>query len=217
MSTHKYKKRVEELPIETVIAIIAALGGGTFISTIVSSWHQSRRFKRQKTLSDKDDRQMDNNFLLESLKVAIETANKQRNDALEQMEKMQSRIVNLEFEIMGLKLMLGHDPFPRWIISTEGKYLFVNNAFERGFLAPKGMNERDIIGKTHSDIWEKNIAEIFKNLDKKAKKNSKGIARSDININVGDFTTVTVYKMPLRINDVIVGYIGYALDASESE
>jgi len=200
-----------------IIPIIAALGGGTFISTIVSSWHQSKKFKRQQSISDKDNRQIDNSFLLESLKVAIDTANKQRNEALEQMEKMQSRIINLEFEIMGLKLMLGHDPFPRWIVSTEGKYLFVNNAFEKGFLTPKGMTERDIIGKTHSDLWEKNIAETFKNLDKKVKKSVKGIARADININIGEFTTVTVYKMPLRINDVIVGYIGYALDASESE
>lgn len=202
--------------IESSIIYGGLAAASSILTLLVKGYFNHRKTVNEKKKVETDEKEVDNKFLLESLKITVDLITKQRDEAYTRMEKMQERIVNLELEIMGMKMMMGHDPFPRWIVNTDGRYLFVNAAYEKNFLLDKNMTEKDVIGKYHADVWDKKTADHIKRIDARASKSPKGIAKSDINIGTGG-APVTVFKMPLKINDVLVGWIGYALEAQEAD
>ena len=138
----------------------------------------------------------------------------QRDEAWGHIKIQDGRIDALEAEINGLRLARDLDPFPNWLVDLQGQYVFANREFEKHFLEPDGLTYRDIIGKTHDDVWPAPFCEILRVLDAKARGRPDGTARSVVHLNVPSIgnSRVTVHRFPIRFKGVIVAYAGFVTD-----
>jgi PAS domain-containing protein len=152
--------------------------------------------------------------------VATELA-RQRDDALRRYAEAETRIEKMEAEIQGLRLARDLDPFPSWVVDTQGCYQFVNRAFEEHFLEPIGQTYRDVIGKCHADIWPDAFCRTLKALDAEARKRPDGTARARAKVRVPSLgqCEITVHKFPVRFkpSNAIVAYAGYITDMEPEE
>ncbi|MGJ0508943.1 MAG: PAS domain-containing protein [Methylocystis sp.] len=135
----------------------------------------------------------------------------QRNEAWAHIAEQVRRIENMEAEIQGLRIARDLDPFPNWLVDLQGRFLYANRAFEALFLEPKGQTYRDIIGKTHIDVWPEPFCRTIKALNSAAGKRPDGTARANASLDIPDLgrCSVTVHKFPYRIKGVILAYAGY--------
>lgn len=140
----------------------------------------------------------------------------QREDDLERIDALETRLERQEDEIHGLRIARDLDPFPNWVVDRNGEYLFVNREFERYFLEPIGQTYRDIVGKTHEEHWPPDFCKILKSLDGAARTRPDGTARASAALEVPEFgrTKVTVHKFPIRFkpSGIIVAYAGFITD-----
>jgi PAS domain-containing protein len=146
---------------------------------------------------------------------------RQRDDALTRYTDAEKRIDQLEAEIQGLRLARDLDPFPSWVVDTQGCYQFVNRAFEEHFLEPKGQSYRDTIGKCHEDLWPEGFCRTLKALDAEARRRPDGTARARASLSVPSLgpCEVTVHKFPIRFkpSNAIVAYAGFITEMEPEE
>lgn len=140
-----------------------------------------------------------------------EALQKQRNEAWERIAEQDKKIELLEAEINGLRLARDLDPFPNWVVDLHGRYRFVNREFEAYFLEPKGQTYRDIVGKSHEDVWPPEFCQTLRTLDASARQRPDGTARTVTNVDIPNMglTQVTIHKFPIRFKGGIVAYAGY--------
>jgi PAS domain-containing protein len=179
------------------------LGSGGFLGWIGKLYLDKSRL-------DSEVQHTNLSFIQDQFQLALKVVTDQRDNALEEKKELLSRLDNLELEIVGLKLSNNFDPFPRWMVDLQGKFLYVNPCFEERYLYTREppIHRRDLIGKGHDIIWPKEFFDKLHELDKAAKTRPDGRARAHMVINGDD---VTVYKFPVRIHGIIVAYAGYIL------
>jgi hypothetical protein len=191
------------MDLSQIILILGAVGGGGAIGAVAQVY--LGRLNSTMTV-----RKGDQDFIREGFELAVKVITDQRDDALKANEEMRRRLDNTELEIVGLKLSSSFDPFPRWMVDLEGRYLFVNPCFEERFLEPMSMSRRDIVGKGHEVLWPPEVCEKIKHLNQMARSRPDGRARAVVNLDgMGE---VSLFKFPVRVHGVIVAYAGYIME-----
>lgn len=184
-----------------ILPYVAAAAGGGGIGAL------AQVFIGTKSVS-KEQRKNDQDFIQKGFELAIKVITDQRDSAIGSANELRTRLDNMELEIVGLKLASSFDPFPRWIVNLEGEYIYVNSCFEEQFLRNRNppMNIRDLIGKKHDAIWPPELCEKLKTLDAAARSRPDGRARAHV---IVEGQQLNLYKFPVRLHGVIVGYAGY--------
>ncbi|MFN4149332.1 MAG: ATP-binding protein [Candidatus Sericytochromatia bacterium] len=132
------------------------------------------------------------------------------NDFTKQ-KQIQEKLNN---EKKNLKTLIETLPDLVWVKDLEGVYLYCNNKFEK-FI---GHKESEIIGKKDYELVEKELADFFRQNDKKALENNK----STINLEWLTFASdghkelVQTIKTPLYDNsNKLIGVLGLGHDITE--
>ncbi len=99
--------------------------------------------------------------------IAIEKINTQKLFIEQQNELLKSKSLT--------RNIVDAIPDLVWLKDAEGKYLLCNPEFEKFF----GAKEKDIVGKTDYDFVEDELANFFRENDKKAMKTSKGLVNEE--------------------------------------
>lgn len=182
-----------------ILGLLAAGGGVGALSQVVIT-----------SLTTKKELKKDNqDFIKEGFELAVKVVTDQRDDALTQLREVRRELADLHLEVMGLKLSNSFDPFPRWMVNLDGKYIYVNSCFVERFLEPLGHRERDIIGQGHDFLWPPELCKKIASLDAAARVRPDGRARAVTLVNGVEWT---IYKFPVRVQGVIVAYAGYMME-----
>jgi len=129
------------------------------------------------------------------------------------IERKRAEQALMEKELL-LRTIVATIPDLVWLKDKEGRYLFCNPMFERFFGAP----ESAIIGKTDYDFVPQQLAELFREYDKKAMNNGKPSMNEENVIFADDqhAAFLETIKTPLMdSNGELVGVLGIARDISE--
>ncbi|MBS0417926.1 MAG: EAL domain-containing protein [Proteobacteria bacterium] len=138
-------------------------------------------------------------------------AQKARGNELEQLVTQRSADIKLTKD--RLKALLDAIPDPVWLKDTHGVYLSCNPQFERYF----GAAEADIVGHTDYEFVERQLAESFRENDRKAMETGQPCANERWLTFARDgyrglFETI---KAPMRSADgVVTGVVGIARDVT---
>jgi diguanylate cyclase (GGDEF)-like protein/PAS domain S-box-containing protein len=138
-------------------------------------------------------------------------AQRARGNELEQLVAQRSADIKLAKD--RLKALLDAIPDPVWLKDTHGVYLSCNPQFERYFGAP----EADIVGHTDYEFVDRELADSFREADRKAMEADKPCANERWLTFARDgyrglFETI---KAPMRRADgTITGVVGIARDVT---
>ncbi|MCB9058726.1 MAG: PAS domain S-box protein [Calditrichae bacterium] len=120
----------------------------------------------------------------------------------------------LEFSRTHLKAVINTIPDLVWLKDPDGVYLNCNPRFEQLYNA----SEKDIIGKTDYDFVDKDTADFFRSMDKKA----MAVDKSNLNEEELTFAAdghkelVETIKTPMKDeNGNVIGVLGVARDITE--
>lgn len=137
----------------------------------------------------------------------------QREEDRARIKELERKAELQEVEIQGLRLARDLDPFPSWVVDTQGCYQFVNRAFEEHFLQPRGQTYRDVVGKCHEDLWPEQFCRTLKALDADSRRRPDGTARARTALDVPSLGScqVTLHKFPIRFkpSNAIVAFAGF--------
>lgn len=195
-----------EFNLTTVLTALGLLFGGGGIGAILQVFLASKKL-------GVESRQGEQDYIQRGFELAVKVVTNQRDDAIRSLENQTQRIDDLELEIAGLKLSSGFDPFPRWMVDLENRYLFINGSFEEKFIQAQGLRRRDVIGKNIDILWPESFVKKMRELDSVARTRPDGRARAVTSLQVGELVEeVTVYKFPVRVHGVIVAYAGYMME-----
>ena len=64
-------------------------------------------------------------------------------------------------------------PLPMWMKNSFGVVDFVNDEYEKTFLAPRGLTKEDYLGKTDHAVWPREVAEEYVQNDKEVMQTGK--------------------------------------------
>lgn len=153
----------------------------------------------------------DQDFIRQGFELAVKVITQQRDDALHINDEMRRRLDNAELEIVGLKLANSFDPFPRWMVDLEGRFIYANACFEERYLVTRSppMSRRDIVGHGHEIIWPPDLCRKIRDLDLMARRRPDGRARAVLTL---EDVEASLYKFPIRVHGVIVAYAGYVME-----
>jgi PAS domain-containing protein len=197
-----------ELILKILNAVALLLGGGAFVA-VLRYLVDVKKIRAEQHGTDRDADRVDFTLILSEVRS-------QRDDAKALATKQEGRINQMEAEIHGLRLARDLDPFPNWVVDKDGEYLYVNREFERHFLEPLNQTYRDIIGKSHKDIWPPDFCRTLRSLDAAARSRPDGTARATTVVAIPTLgaASVTVHKFPVRFkpSGVVVAYAGYITD-----
>jgi PAS domain S-box-containing protein len=126
------------------------------------------------------------------------------------------RLQNEEIELERLKLLaiINSLPDPLWIKDEKGIYISCNREFENFF----GAKESEIIGKTDYDFVSKEIADSFRENDKKAMSSNHPVSNYEQLTFVSDGHSKYVHTTKTKvasINGKIYGVLGISRDLSQ--
>lgn len=126
---------------------------------------------------------------------------------------LKQKEIELQNEEIRLRTLIDTIPDLVWLKDIRGYYLMCNKRFEEFF----GASEEEIKGKTDYDFVDKELADLFRENDRKAKeKNSFNVNLETVTFaNDGHKSLLETTKMPLYDNKgVLVGILGIARDIS---
>lgn len=192
---------------ELIIGAIGLVFGGGGIGAILQVYLGKVKISAEQKQHDLD-------YLQRGFKLAVDVVTNQRDDALKLVQNMRTELDDMKLEIAGLKLASGFDPFPRWMVDLEGRYLYINACFEERILLPRGIHRSELIGSGHDRIWPDAFCKKLRELDVLARTRPDGRARAVVEITLdpdGVSEEFTVYKFPVRVHGVIVAYAGYIM------
>ncbi|MBI5109814.1 MAG: PAS domain S-box protein [Rhodocyclales bacterium] len=127
------------------------------------------------------------------------TERRQLRDALRQRESYQ-------------RALLDNFPFRVWLKDEQSHFLAVNQAFVEGF----GVTSKDaLIGGTDFDIAPPELASLYRNDDREVLRSGEPRNIEELIEVDGRRVWFETYKSPVRIDDKIIGTVGFARDISE--
>lgn len=183
--------------------LIAAIGGGGFIKLL--EFFTKRKERRVVTEQG-------------IVELVVNKIGEQRDLYKKQVEELERKYDLLELEVQGLRLVNGRDPFPRWLVDMQGRYIFINPCFEERFLKPLNKMARDLIGQTHETggLWPLDFCAKLRTLDEIARQRPDGRAKAVMRVH-GQM--LTVYKLPVRHvpSGAIMAYEGWITDIEIEE
>ena len=141
----------------------------------------------------------------------------------DEIKRLYLRIGDLEKENKDLesrvRLLEGSTddlPFPLWHQSIEGNYIWTNQTFNNAFLLPLGKSPDSIINKKDDEIWSIETVEVFKKLETRALQSpNKEASQKNIKLDGKIIQTYTVFKYPLYVRRILVGFGGIAFHEVE--
>lgn len=86
------------------------------------------------------------------------------------IEKLNISLVKKDNEFLLFSSVKYDIPFPFWIKDSNGKMIFINNAYERAF----GVTKAEYVGKTDEEMYGKEKADLWKKGDIEARNDPKG-------------------------------------------
>ena len=137
----------------------------------------------------------------------------------DEIKRLYNRIDELEKENKELenrvRLLEGSSsedlPFPMWHKDMAGNYIWVNQKFINSFLIPLGKSPEDIINKRDEDIWNVETSRLLKEIDGMALVSSdKEASKTNILLDTRISRHYTIYKYPLYVRRILVGFGGIA-------
>jgi hypothetical protein len=114
------------------------------------------------------------------------------------------QLEDLKRDFILLKATQDYLPVPFWIKSTSGKMLYINDAYKKKYLDPKGIAVTDYIGSFDNLIWEPSESSRFKANDEYVITSN----RPHVFLELVNGTSVRVLKYPYSMGDFTVGVAG---------
>lgn len=155
-------------------------------------------------LGRRSARRDDFSAILDERKAEIE-------DLRKRFQEQEVEIALLKQKIAAVEVDRDDVPVPMWVVDMQGRYLSVNARFVNDFLLPRGKAEADVIGKTHTEVWNETTATALHGLDLAAMRSPERRARLDCILLNGTNEPVTVFKAPILKNRTLVGFTGLAI------
>ena len=146
---------------------------------------------------------------------ALKASNAKYLKLNQELQKSNEKLIkakdSIEKSEVNLRTLINTIPDLIWLKSVDGKFLFVNNRFEKLFDA----KESDIIGKTDYDFLDKELADFFTKNDRKAISNGFATVNEETatfaNDNHSELLETT--KVPVYSKDKdIIGVLGIGRD-----
>jgi PAS domain S-box-containing protein len=150
----------------------------------------------------------------QELKASNKAYRKLNKELQNSNEKLSAAKTVLEKSELNLRTLINTIPDLIWLKSVDGRYLFVNNRFEDFF----GAKEQDIVGKTDYDFVGKELADFFREHDKKAMLKGGPSINEELVIFANDNHSelLETTKVPIRSKDKdIIGVLGIGHDITE--
>jgi PAS domain S-box-containing protein len=150
----------------------------------------------------------------QELKASNKAYRKLNKELQNSNEKLSAAKTVLEESELNLRTLINTIPDLIWLKSVDGRYLFVNNRFEDFF----GAKEQDIVGKTDYDFVDKELADFFREHDKKAMLKGGPSINEELVIFANDNHSelLETTKVPIRSKDKdIIGVLGIGHDITE--
>lgn len=115
--------------------------------------------------------------LIAYLKFYREKRTDDRSFAEKERDEMRAEIERLKMQVVALSAQLIPSSFPVWIKDSEGKYIYVNHAWEIQIGARIRKFRHQVIGFTDADVFENQpgFAETISEIDREASQ-SGGVA-----------------------------------------
>ena len=148
---------------------------------------------------------------VDDTKADLASANKRLVDKAENYERAQVSPASSEGQ---LRTLVETIPDLIWLKNAGGVYLSCNTMFENFF----GAKEADIVGKTDFDFVNKELAEFFRDHDRKAMAAGKPSVNEEwlTFANDGHRAFVETIKTPMRdANGALIGVLGIARDITD--
>ena len=159
---------------------------------------------------------------------AVKKENRSDFDAINQrlndeIKRLYIRIDELEKENKELenrvRLLEGSSsedlPFPMWHKDLSGNYIWVNQKFINSFLIPLGKSPDDIINHKDEDIWSPETSLLFKEIDNAALISAdKEASKVNVLLDNKILKPYTIYKYPLYVRRILVGFGGLAFPSN---
>lgn len=147
----------------------------------------------------------------DKLRRGIKSKISELNHEIEERKQAEEALYQSEIY---LRTLIHSIPDLVWLKSEDGTYLFCNSKFECFF----GAREADIIGKTDYDFVEKELADYFREHDKRAMAKG-GPSRNEEEVTFADDghkEILETVKTPIYLADKqLVGVLGIARDITE--
>lgn len=153
------------------IEIIAAVVGGGLFTQIFNFVLSKQKAEKDDFESIVDQWQNDNKRLREENQTHII----KQNQLFKKIAEMEKRISNLNTKLLIMESAGMNIPLPTWLKDLDGTMLAINDSYEFYFLKPINRTKEDYIGKTDFDIWNEEIAKIYKENDLAVLRSSKKI------------------------------------------
>lgn len=183
-----------------VVSLVSAIGGGFFTKLI------EVRYKYRS-----DD--------LRLIMTTLQEDNKRLREILQEykqeVKNLQQRVSRQELHLLALDASHYNHPWPAWIKDVDGTPIVINKAFEDIFLSPLGFNRFDYIGHNDYAIWDKQVADEFRNNDRSVVR-TKDVWEGIENVgNNGSTENWWVVKYPIMYNREAIGIAGTAVPLSK--
>jgi hypothetical protein len=143
------------------LEIIAAVVGGGLFTQIFNFVLSKQKAEKDDFESIVDQWQSDNKRLREENQTHII----KQNQLFKKIAEMEKRISNLNTKLLIMESAGMNIPLPTWLKDLDGTMLAINDSYEFYFLKPIDKTKEDYIGKTDFDIWNEEIAKIYKEND----------------------------------------------------
>ena len=160
MAQHGTNHKNEIKMTDIIQIIVAAISGGLF--TQIFNFVLSKQ-KAEKDEFDAivDQWQSDNKRLREENQTHIS----KQNELFKKIADLEKRISNLNTKLLIMESAGMNIPLPTWLKDLDGTMLAINDSYELYFLKPIGKKKEDYIGKTDFDIWDEDVAKVYKEND----------------------------------------------------
>ena len=100
--------------------------------------------------------------------------------------------------------IMDHAPFDVTLKDLEGRYLFVNRAFERDH----NVDAADVIGKTLGHLYPAEYSEVFEAIDREVLARGESIQREVVAPRRGGSITAMMVKFPVRNDAGVIAAVG---------
>lgn len=148
---------------------LAALIGG--IGGYIISQRTARRDDFSTLIASYKEENQRSRDEIEKLKASNDQLNEKYNQLLRIQEQRDREMADLKGKMLTLQIAHHDLPFPMWLKDLGGTMLYVNDKFEKVFLAEMGKTGKDIIGKSDTEFWGDVIGTKFREEDLEALRN----------------------------------------------
>lgn len=119
----------------------------------------------------------------------------------EQNNHLKQNITELKISNIMLKASSDYLPFPFWIKDTRGTMIYLNNAYERKYLLPRGLTATDYLNKNDTELWSASVAKKFKTSD-------SIVMATGVPLTVQELDNQIFTKFTVKVGEYVVGVGG---------